>query len=90
MPSDSVKKKTSKVKDTVMRQPSLVWDKLTARERKETFAFAEGYKDFLNSGKTEREAVAAIEKHAKLSGFKEATASPSKMGFPLPLRPNSH
>ena len=77
MSSDSIKKKTRKIKDTVLRQPSLVWDRLRAQERKEVFVFGEGYKDFLNSGKTEREAVAAIEKHAKRSGFKEAESSPS-------------
>ena len=71
MPADRDKKKTDKIKEKILLRPSLVWDRLTARERKEVFAFAEDYKDFLNSSKTERESVITIEKHAQKSGFKK-------------------
>jgi aspartyl aminopeptidase len=77
MSSDAVKKKTKNMKDKIMLQPALVWDRLAAQERKEAFVFAEDYKNFLNNAKTEREAVTAIEMHAKRSGFKKAQAFPS-------------
>ena len=71
MPADRDKKKTEKIKEKILLRPSLVWDRLTVRERKEVFAFAEEYKDFLSSSKTEREAVITIEKHAQKNGFKK-------------------
>jgi aspartyl aminopeptidase len=71
MPADRDKKKTEKIKEKILLRPSLVWDRLTVRERKEVFVFAENYKDFLNSSKTEREAVITIEKHARENGFKK-------------------
>ncbi len=79
MSADRDKKKTERIKEKILFRPSLVWDRLTAKERKEVFAFAEDYKVFLNSAKTEREAVSAIEKRAKRSGFKEA-------GKPVPQK----
>ena len=45
-----------------------VWDEKTG---KQAFAFAEGYKKFLNQSKTEREAVAASLELAKQAGFKD-------------------
>ncbi len=72
MPADKGKKKTEKIKEKILLRPSLVWDKLTAKERKEVFSFAEDYKDFLNRSKTEREAVVTIEKRAQKSGFKQS------------------
>ena len=71
MPADRDKKKTEKLKEKILLRPSLVWDRLTVRERKEVFSFAEDYKAFLNSSKTEREAVITIEKRAQKSGFKK-------------------
>jgi aspartyl aminopeptidase len=79
MSTDRDKKKTESIKEKILFRPALVWDRLTARERKAVFAFAEDYKTFLNSAKTEREAVSAIEKRAKRSGFKEA-------GKPVPQK----
>ena len=72
MSANRNKKKTERIKEKIMYSPALVWDRLTAKERKEAFAFAEDYKDFLNRAKTEREAVMEIEKRAQKSGFKEA------------------
>ncbi|MDP2709452.1 MAG: aminopeptidase [bacterium] len=45
-----------------------VWDEKTT---KQAFAFAEGYKQFLNQAKTEREAVAAALELAKQNDFKD-------------------
>jgi aspartyl aminopeptidase len=71
MPADRGKKTTERIKEKILSRPSLVWDRLTVRERKDVFAFAEDYKTFLNSSKTEREAVITIEKRAQKSGFKK-------------------
>ena len=70
MPAPKEMKETKKIKEKIMFQPRLVWDTLSARDKKEVFAFAEEYKDFLNRAKTEREAVREIEKRARQSGFK--------------------
>jgi len=70
MPKDKGKKKTKEVREKVLLQSSLVWDKLTPRERKMVCSFAEDYKHFLNAAKTEREAVAEIERYAIAHGFK--------------------
>ncbi len=70
MPKDKGKKKTKEVREKVLLQSSLVWDKLTPRERKMVCSFAEDYKHFLNAAKTEREAVAEIERYAIEHGFK--------------------
>lgn len=48
---------------------SNVWDKLSEDEIKETFAFCEDYKSFLNTSKTEREFVEAAEKLVKDRGY---------------------
>ena len=76
MPTNKEKGETKRVKEQVMLQPAMVWDTLTPKEKKDAFTFAEEYKGFLNSAKTEREAVVEIEKCAKKSGFKKATSSP--------------
>ncbi|MBW1824630.1 MAG: aminopeptidase [Deltaproteobacteria bacterium] len=76
MPTNKEKKETKRVKEQIMLQPAMVWDKLTPKEKKDAFTFAEEYKRFLNLAKTEREAVVEIEKCAKKSGFKKATSSP--------------
>ena len=75
MTAGKEKKKTESIRKKIMLRPTLVWDRLTAQERKYVFTFAEDYKEFLNSAKTERETVSAIERHIKKSGFKEADAS---------------
>ena len=46
-----------------------VWDKLLPTEIEEIFLFSEGYKDFLDLAKTEREAVNVIHRRAVASGF---------------------
>ncbi|MBW2183452.1 MAG: hypothetical protein JRF49_06265, partial [Deltaproteobacteria bacterium] len=76
MPKNKEKRETKRVKEQIMLQPAMVWDTLTPKEKKDAFTFAEEYKGFLNSAKTEREAVVEIEKYAKKNGFKKATSSP--------------
>ncbi len=67
------KRKVEELRKQLMRKPQLVWDVLKKREKKEVFDFAERYKAFLNTAKTEREAVRAIEAFAKKKRFKDIT-----------------
>ncbi|KAF0118103.1 MAG: putative aminopeptidase [bacterium] len=48
----------------------MVWDRLDNKEKEGVFLFAEGYKEFLNRAKTERQAVKEIIKFAEEKGFK--------------------
>lgn len=45
------------------------FDRLTDGDRAEITAYAEGYKQFLNAGKTERDATAELVRQAKANGF---------------------
>jgi aspartyl aminopeptidase len=49
--------------------PNLVWDRVDAAERAAIFAYGDHYKTFLDRAKTEREAVAEIERQARALGF---------------------
>ncbi len=49
----------------------LVWDKISESENKEVISFSRGYMDFLDQGKTEREAVEIAVKIAKDNGFSD-------------------
>ncbi len=55
-------------KKLVLRKES-TWLKVNEAKKKKIFAFAEGYKKLLDSGKTERAAVAEISGFAKKNGF---------------------
>jgi aspartyl aminopeptidase len=63
------KEGTKALEEKVKLQGRLVWDRYDETKVKEAFAFAEGYKGFLNAAKTEREAVAAIVQSAQQAGF---------------------
>lgn len=80
------KKMTGKAIDAlhkkVVRQPALVWDRMTAAEQKQTFVFADEYKQFLDAAKTERLAAAAIARELEDNGFvdiQKATAKNKKV-----------
>ncbi len=47
------------------------YEKITDETKKEIFAFCEGYKEFLNACKTERECTLWVESVAKNNGFKD-------------------
>ncbi len=78
MPGDKEKKETKRIKEKIMLKPTMVWDKLTSKEKKEAFNFAEDYKNFLNVVKTEREAVIEIEKYARKTAFKGINSSSAR------------
>ena len=67
------KKNVEELRKRLVRKPRLVWDVLGPAEKEKAYAFAERYKAFLDSAKTEREAVRLIEAFAKKQGFKDIT-----------------
>jgi aspartyl aminopeptidase len=67
------KKKVEELRKRLIRKPQLAWDVLGPGEKEKVFEFAERYKVFLDSAKTEREAVRVIEAFAKKKGFKDIT-----------------
>lgn len=75
------KKKIDQLRKRLARKPQLVWDALGSGDNKKVFGFAEKYKDFLDSAKTEREAVRHIEAFAKKKGFKDITRAKSGKKF---------
>ncbi len=71
MPDNKESPTTKKLIEKLVLKSEMVWDKISPKEKEQVFAFAEGYKDFLNKAKTEREAVKEITKFATTKGFKE-------------------
>ncbi|MFZ5447829.1 MAG: aminopeptidase [Thermodesulfobacteriota bacterium] len=63
------KDEIKQLRDRLAVSPQLVWDKVDSEERAAIFAFGDHYKTFLDRAKTEREAVAEIERQAKALGF---------------------
>ena len=47
------------------------WDEIKKEEEKRIFSLSEKYKDFLNTSKTERQAISSIAKMAKKYGYKD-------------------
>ena len=46
------------------------WDRMRADDRRAMHSYAEGYKEFLNEGKTERDAVNYLKAKAESCGYK--------------------
>ncbi len=62
-------------------QSKMVWDRLEDKEREEVFRFGEGYKNFLDRAKTEREAVREISEAAERAGFRDVCRGEEKKFF---------
>jgi aspartyl aminopeptidase len=56
--------------------PRLVWDHVDEAERQAIMDYGERYKNFLDTAKTEREAVKEIERQARERGFAPLAGSP--------------
>ena len=65
------KSKVDSLKEKLFYKRENAAEKLTQSEVAEADAFCEGYKDFLNRAKTEREATAFMEVRAKAHGFEK-------------------
>ncbi len=66
-----IKNETKELEKKLKLQKKLAWDRLKEKDREEVFRFAEGYKNFLDRAKTEREAVREILEAARKAGFRE-------------------
>jgi aspartyl aminopeptidase len=63
------KAEIKKIKKTVLKKETIVFDQLTKQQKNKTFKFNEGYKKFLDNSKTERRAAKQIVQDAEDSGF---------------------
>jgi ABC-type arginine transport system ATPase subunit len=70
---DSTKQQDKKLREKLFRRPTAAWDAMDEKERARAMEFAEGYKAFLDAGKTEREAIARAVALARADGFVPAT-----------------
>ena len=77
-----IKNETKELEKKLKFQKKLVWDRLKEKDREEVFRFAEGYKNFLDRAKTEREAVREIVGAAEKKGFREISTAGGKKFFP--------
>lgn len=60
-----------KLKDKLFNKKENGWEEVDTREKEAIFSFANGYIDFLNKSKTEREAIKTAKKIADENGFKD-------------------
>ncbi len=58
-----------KLQEALLYKTKNSWEKLSEEEITEAFKFCEGYKNFLNAGKTEREFTSAAVDEARKKGF---------------------
>jgi aspartyl aminopeptidase len=63
------KAQIKKIKKTVLKKKTLVFDQLIEKQKTQVFKFSETYKDFLNLSKTERKAAEQIVQAAEARGF---------------------
>ena len=63
------KNELEQLRERLTVMPRLVWDHMDAAERQAIMEYAERYKWFLNTAKTERQAVQEIERLAQAKGF---------------------
>ncbi len=69
MPEKKESQKTKELKEKLLMDKPRVWDRLSAQEKDEVSNYARLYIDFLNSGRTERRAVANLRNLALNDGF---------------------
>ena len=70
MPEKNDAPESKDIKEKLSFKKDIVWDRLESKEKEDVFVFAEGYKEFLNRAKTERETVKEIIHFAEQNGFK--------------------
>ena len=63
------KAQLKKIRDTILKKETLVFDQLNKNQKADLFKFNDTYKQFLDQSKTEREAAGQIIKTAKAKGF---------------------
>ena len=82
MEENNDKKQIEELKEKLFFTKKSTWKDVGTEGEKEIFDFAEGYKTFLDAGKTEREAALYIEAAAKAAGYvriEEAAPTDNKL-----------
>lgn len=69
MPEKKPAKKAEDLKKKLVKEQLRTWDTLSTKDRKSVFAYADGYREFLNQAPTERRAVKVILEEASKKGF---------------------
>jgi len=69
-------KETDALRKKLFAKSELAWDCMPDQERARTHDFCEGYKTFLDSSKTEREAAVEIARQAEETGFRPLRPEP--------------
>ena len=64
-------KKTDELRKKLSYERKNFWNEATAAEQKKAFKFSEGYKNFLNACKTERESIDFYVKELSKQGYRE-------------------
>lgn len=72
--------KTKALREKLVLEHPRVWDKLSAKERKEVFRYAEGYRSFLDRARTERRSVSYFVERAAAMGFNDVRGRKKKGG----------
>ena len=81
MPKEPTKAEIKKLEKSLTSKPVLIWDHLNETQKKEVFDVAEDYKSFLDTAKTEREAVREIKARAEAAGLKPLEPGQSGAGY---------
>jgi aspartyl aminopeptidase len=72
--------KVSELKDKLFWEPRRVWDALSDDDKTRVTEYAEGYKRFLDAGRTERRCAAELARLAEEAGFSSIDASACAAG----------
>ena len=75
--------KTKALEEKIKLTGKLVWDRYDEAQVKAAYAFAEGYKAFMNEAKTERETVEQIVASAEQAGFRAQGTGKGKRIYQL-------
>ena len=62
---------SEELKEKLFNKKKVGWENMDTREKEEVFNFSNGYMDFLNKAKTEREFIKQAKKVADENGFKD-------------------
>lgn len=75
-------KKTDELRKELTYKRKNFWNEVSPKEQKAALDFSEGYKNFLDECKTERESIEYYVKELKKQGYKEIeNANKSKKSF---------
>ena len=78
---EPTKKEIRRLREQLEYKAHLVWDAISAAEKKRVFTLSRAYKEFLDRAKTEREAVTVIRETALGRGFAEKPEPGSHQPF---------